>query len=100
MSQLPAGAVSSDMRPRAHHDAQMREQTTHDPSIWHVPRLVGAVLGVAYGLFTFALGLEAAGEAGAFNELVFQALLNAVVGFIIGFIGAVILLTYVRVSKL
>lgn len=80
--------------------ATMSDQTRHDPSIWHVPRLVGVLLGVAYGLLTFFLGLAAAGEAGAFNTLVFESLVNAVVGFIVGFIGAVILLIYVRVSRL
>jgi hypothetical protein len=80
--------------------ASMSGQTRHDPSIWHMPRLVGGLLGVAYGLLTFVLGLGAAGDAGAFNTLVFESLVNAVAGFIIGFIGTVILLTYVRVSRL
>ncbi len=78
----------------------MGPQTRHDPSIWHLPRLVGVILGGAYGLLTFALGLGAAAEAGAFNALVVESLVNAVVGFIIGFMGTVILLTYVRLSRL
>ena len=80
--------------------APMRQQTTHDPSIWHIPRLVGIVLGVAYGLLTLVFGPRGAGDADAFGALVLQSLINGAFGFIVGFIGAVILLTYVRVSKL
>jgi hypothetical protein len=75
---------------------------TDTPSIWARPRQIGFVLGVAYGLVTFLLGL-AAGDAARdpqhFADLVVGSVWNGILGFIVGFLLTVILLTYARVMR-